>query len=54
MQLELEELRDIIAEHGMDADKLAMKWKDASRLVERIVERVGARSEKGSAFRGTG
>jgi hypothetical protein len=50
-QLDLEQLRDIVAEHGMDADKLAMKWKDPSRVVERIVERVMSRSEKGSAFR---
>lgn len=52
-ELGLEQLRDIIAEHGMDADKLAMKWKDTSRVIERIVERVMSRSEKGSAFRGT-
>lgn len=53
LELDLEQLRDIIAEHGMDVDKLAMKWKDTSRLAERIVERVMSRSEKGSAFRGT-
>ncbi|GAA3459519.1 hypothetical protein GCM10018963_15320 [Saccharothrix longispora] len=53
LELDLEQLRDIIAEHGMDADKLAMKWKDTSRVAERIVERVMSRSEKGSAFRGT-
>lgn len=51
MQLNLEQLRDIVAEHGMDADKLAMKWKDTSRVAERIMERVMSRSEKGSAFR---
>jgi hypothetical protein len=49
--LDLEQLRDIIAEHGMDHDRLAMKWKDQARVVERIVERVGTRSAKGSAFR---
>ncbi|MET8757386.1 hypothetical protein [Lentzea sp. NPDC004782] len=53
LKLDLEQLRDIIAEHGMDADKLAMKWKDTSRVADRIVERVMSRSEKGSAFRGT-
>jgi hypothetical protein len=50
--LSLEELKDIIAENGMDHDRLAMKWKDSSRVVARIVERVIARSTKGSAFRG--
>jgi hypothetical protein len=42
--LSLEELRDIVAEHGMDTDRLAMKWKDPQRVVERIVERVMERS----------
>ncbi|MGW8781803.1 hypothetical protein ACWGNM_27600 [Streptomyces sp. NPDC055796] len=49
--LDLEQLRDIVAEHGMDHDRLAMKWKDPQRVIERIVERVEARSSKGSAFR---
>lgn len=50
--LDLELLRDIVAEHGMDNDRLAMKWKDPTRVVDRIVDRVVARSAKGSAFRG--
>lgn len=49
--LQLEQLRDIIAEHGMDNDRLAMKWKDPARVVDRITERVTARAAKGSAFR---
>lgn len=49
--LDLEQLRDIVAEHGMDHDRLAMKWKDPQRVLDRIVERVEARSSKGSAFR---
>ena len=50
--VDLEGLRDILAEHGMDNDRLAMKWKDPKRVVDRIVERVADRSAKGSAFRG--
>jgi len=50
--LSLEQLRDIVAEHGMDNDRLAMRWKDPSRVIDRIVERVIARTAKGSAFRG--
>lgn len=49
--LSLEQLRDIIAEHGMDHDRLAMKWKDSRRVIDRIVDRVAARAAKGSAFR---
>lgn len=50
--LSLEQLRDIVAEHAMDNDRLAMKWKDSARVIDRIVDRVVARSSKGSAFRG--
>lgn len=50
-QLELEELRDIIAEHGMNTDGLAMRWTKAERVVGRIVERVVDRAAKGDAFR---
>ena len=49
--LDLEQLRDIIAEHGMDHDRLAMKWKDPERVIDRIVEKVASRASKGSAFR---
>lgn len=50
-ELDLEELRDIVAEHGMDNDRLAMRWKNPARVVDRIMERVVARATKGSAFR---
>lgn len=50
--LDLEQLRDIIAEHGMDTDKLAMKWRDKDRVISRIVERVQDRAGKGASFRG--
>lgn len=49
--LDIEQLRDVVAEHGMDHDRLAMKWKDPQRVMDRIVERVEARAAKGSAFR---
>ncbi|UPG66344.1 MULTISPECIES: hypothetical protein [Gordonia] len=49
--LKLDELRDIVAEHGMDHDRLAMKWKTPSRVIDRIVEKVSSRTAKGSAFR---
>ncbi len=49
--LNLEQLRDIVAEHGMDHDRLAMKWKDHQRIIDRIVDKVVSRTSKGSAFR---
>lgn len=49
--IDLEQLRDIVAEHGMDHDRLAMKWKSSDRVIGRIVERVEAVSSKGFAFR---
>jgi hypothetical protein len=50
-ELNLDQLRDIIAEHQMDHDRLAMKWKDTGRVIDRIAERVLARTAKGAAFR---
>ena len=50
--LGLEQLRDIVAEHGMDNDRLAMRWKTRDRVISRIIDRVEARAAKGSAFRG--
>lgn len=49
--LTLDQLRDIVAQYGMDPSKLIMKWKDTSRVIDRIVELALARSTKGDAFR---
>ena len=49
--LSIEQLKDIVAEHGMDARKLAMRWKSRGRLEELIVTTVRTRLTKGSAFR---
>jgi hypothetical protein len=48
--LDVEQLKDIIAAHGMDPDKLAMKWKTAARLIERIVSTALVRQQKGDVF----
>jgi hypothetical protein len=50
-RLSLDQLRDIVAQYGMDPGKLVMKWKDSDRVVERIVELALARATKGDAFR---
>ena len=52
MDLDLEQLKDIVAEHGMDRAKLAMKWKSKDRLVDLIMTTVKSRATKGDAFRG--
>lgn len=49
--LDAERLKDIIAEHAMDYDKLAMRWRTPSKLRDRIVERVKALTTKGDVFR---
>jgi hypothetical protein len=51
-ELNVEQLKDIVAEHGMDGAKLAMKWKSADRLIELIVASVASRSRKGEVCRG--
>ena len=48
--LNIEELKDVIAANGMDAAKLAMKWKDRSRLEKHIIEATQRRSSRGEAF----
>lgn len=50
-ELTVEELKDIVAENGMDRTKLAMKWKTKNRLIELIVSTVKSRSLKGDVFR---
>jgi hypothetical protein len=49
--LDLEQLRDVVAEYGMDPNKLVMKWKDRERVVDHIVTTAASRSRKGDAFR---
>lgn len=49
--LSLEQLRDIVADYGMDPGKLVMKWKEAPRILDRIVEISLSRAAKGDAFR---
>lgn len=50
-KLSLDQLRDIVAEYGMDPSRLVMKWVDSARVIDRIVELSTARARKGDAFR---
>ena len=50
-RLDLEQLKDIVAQYGMDPGKLVMKWKTQERVTDRIVELSTKRAQKGNAFR---
>jgi hypothetical protein len=50
-KLALEQLRDIVAEYGMDSGRLVMKWNTPGRVIDRIVEMSVVRAHKGNAFR---
>ncbi|NQT47405.1 MAG: hypothetical protein HQ578_00365 [Chloroflexi bacterium] len=50
-ELNIEQLKDIIAEQGMDRSKLAMKWKAKERLINLIFTTEESRVHKGDAFR---
>lgn len=50
-ELTEKELKDIIADYGMDPSKLAMRWKNKEKLVELILDTATRRASKGDAFR---
>ena len=50
-ELDVEALKDIVAEHGMDSANLVLKWKTRERIMNHIVSTVQSRSKKGDAFR---
>jgi hypothetical protein len=50
-RLSIEQLKDIVAESGMDPGKLVIKWKNADQVIDRIVEISMPREQKGDAFR---
>ena len=45
-KLDIEQLKDVVAQYAMDPSKLAMKWKDSSRIVEHIIAHALIRSKK--------
>lgn len=50
-QLDIEQLKDIISQYGMDPSKLALKWKKKERLIKHIIDVTSTRVNKGNAFR---
>ncbi len=49
-ELDIEQLKDIVADYGMDPGKLVMKWKMPEKIINRIVEISLGRAKKGDAF----
>jgi hypothetical protein len=52
--LNLEQLKDVVADYGMDPGKLVLKWKTADRIIDRIVEVSIGRAKKGEGFLSSG
>lgn len=50
-QLNIEQLKDIVAEYGMDPGRLVVKWTSPERLIDKVVEVSLSRAHKGDAFR---
>jgi hypothetical protein len=48
--LTIEQLKDIIAGHGMDPGKLTTRWRTESKLIGHITTLALSRSRKGEAF----
>ena len=48
--LTVEQLKDIVAGHGMDPSKLVMRWKSRDRIANHIVQMAISRSQKGNVF----
>ncbi len=49
-KLNVEELKDIVSEYGMDTSRLALKWKDRKRLELLIMDATKRKSSRGEAF----
>ncbi len=50
VELTLDQLKDIVAEYGMDQKRLIMKWRTPERIIDKIVCTSIARAHKGQAF----
>lgn len=54
VELSIEQLKDVVADFGMDPGKLVLKWKTADRIIDRIVEVSIGRARKGEGFLSSG
>src|ERR1051326_1599474 len=51
-KLDLEQMKDVVAEYGMDTSRLALKWKSRERLPDFIFTTVVFRNTQGDRLRG--
>lgn len=50
-QLNIDQLKDIVSEYGMDPNKLVLKWNDTSKIIDHILKTTESRVKRGDAFR---
>ena len=50
-KLDIEQLKDIVAQYGMDTANRVMKWKTRDKIADWIVDISDRRARKGDAFR---
>lgn len=50
-KLNTEQLKDVVAEYGMDTGNLVMKWRTKERIINFIIDMATDRSKKGESFR---
>lgn len=51
LELDVEKLKDVVAQFKFDSSRLVMKWKDKDRIIEHIIKSSQTRAQKGDAFR---
>lgn len=49
-KLNIDELKDIVSEYGMDTSRLALKWKNRQRLETLIIDATKRKASHGDAF----
>lgn len=50
-ELNIDQLKDIVSEFGMDPNKLVLKWKDPSKIIDHIIKTTESRVKRGDSFR---
>lgn len=50
--LDIEQLKDVVSQYGLDPSRLVMKWKTRERVIDHVVSVSMRQATKGDAFRG--